>query len=192
MERSSVTLRPEFSLLTASSILTVGIQAMQTAGERVRSCFPEMFATCGLSLLSSMSREQLFQQTTVPPAGLNQLEFPVTGELTGSHTTLPLVLQDRSPLPFQPRAWQLHPYLLCPPVPHSCGPAKLLSCSMNSPLRPARHWAAISPQATPSHPAALKGGKMMVQGCGFWMPWQGPRGAQWDGWTQGTDSGKGV
>lgn len=104
--------RPEFFLLTASSLLTMDVQAMQTTGEGARSWFSEMFAICGLLPLPSTSREQLFQQpTTAPPASLNQLEFPVTEEPAGSHTTLPPALRNRSPLPSQLWAWQ--PHLIC-------------------------------------------------------------------------------
>lgn len=63
MECSSITLRPQSSLPVASSILTTGVQAMQTAGEGVRSSYLEIFAACGMSLPSRVSREQLLHHT---------------------------------------------------------------------------------------------------------------------------------
>jgi len=55
VECSSATLRQEFSLLTSSSTLTMGIQALQTA-EGTRSWFLEMLATCGLLFLKREQR----------------------------------------------------------------------------------------------------------------------------------------
>lgn len=53
---SSVTLRAEFCLLTPSSLLTMGVQAMQTAGEGVRSCFTRN--VCNMWAVAPLQHEQ--------------------------------------------------------------------------------------------------------------------------------------
>lgn len=112
VECSGVTPRPEFSLLTASSILTTSDQAMQTAGEGVRSYFLEIFTACGMSLPFSMSREQLLQQTAHQQAWISGSFPQLRSQQDPTSPSHQLFLPSHL-FPLQPWVWQI--ILFSPP-----------------------------------------------------------------------------
>lgn len=80
-----------------------------------------------------------------PPAGLDQLEFPVTEEPTGSLIALPPALCDLSSLPLPAVGLAASFHLLHPPVPVSrCGSAKPLS-QHELPTSPCKSWGSNEP-----------------------------------------------